>query len=262
MGVEQVAHRVRSRLHEGDGIDQHEQVHLNGVLVTEKVRLRGGDQIKIHDYIIRTEPDPMRPAKPPAQPVAKRTSVARMTRFVQYRLPPGTVLKKTDDNITIQPEQVSRVGQTNVVLGQRNTIEELMETGLETLLEAFGAQRAWMGVRRVNYGTMEYVEGRLATGHTADLPETGENLKPRVLDRSQFLLLPYGDDSCPVPIVAGPLVGPEGTLGMVFIDSGESERRYEIADLDFFILLSNTLAAQLDAIFKKIAKTREAMLAG
>lgn len=253
---------------EDDGVwvfeqtDQHEQVHLNGVLVTDKVRLKGGDQIRIRDYIIRTEPDPVRPAKPPAQPVAKRTSVARMTRFVQYRLPPGTVLKKTDDSITVRPEQLSRVSQTNVVLGQRNTIEELMETGLDTLLEAFGAQRAWMGVRRVNYGPMEYVEGRLATGHTADLPETGENLKPRVLDRSQFLLLPYGDDSCPVSILAGPLVGPDGTLGMVFIDSGESERRYEIADLDFFTLLTNTLAAQLDAIFKKIAKTREAMLAG
>ncbi|MFQ5807925.1 MAG: SpoIIE family protein phosphatase, partial [Phycisphaerae bacterium] len=237
-------------------------VQLNGAPATEKVRLKSGDQLKIHGYIIRVEADRAQPAKLRAQPAARRTSVARMTRFVKYRLPPGTVIKKTDDAITVLPEQMARVSQTNVVLGQCSTIEELMESGLETLLETFGAQRAWMGVRHVNYGAMEYVEGRLSTGHAADLPETGENLKPRVLDRAQFVLLPYGDDADPAPVLTGPLVGPDGTLGMVFIDTGETDRRFDLHDLDFFILLLNTFAAQLDAIFRQIAKNRAAMLEG
>jgi serine phosphatase RsbU (regulator of sigma subunit) len=243
-------------------LDQQEAIQLNGAAVIEKVRLNSGDQIKIGNYLVRAEPEQAEPPEPVAPPVAKRTSVARMTRFVQYRLPPGTVIKKTDDPVSVQPESMKHVGQANVALGQCNTVEELMEQGLELLLELFGAQRAWMGVRRVNYGAMEYVEGRFTTGKMADLPETGENLKPRVLDRSQYALLPYGDDTYPVSILAGPLVGPEGTLGMVFIDAGDTRRRYEMPDLDFFILLLNILAAQLDAIFKQIAKTRAAMLEG
>ncbi|GAG32484.1 unnamed protein product, partial [marine sediment metagenome] len=100
---------------------QGEQVQLNGALVTEKVELKSGDQLKIHDYIIRVEAERAPSVEPPPKPPASRTSVARMTRFVQYRLPPGATIKRTDDAITVQPEQMTSVGQANVVLGQCNT---------------------------------------------------------------------------------------------------------------------------------------------
>jgi hypothetical protein len=237
-------------------------IQLNGAAVTAKVPLKGGDQIKIHDYIIRAEldrPQPSEQAKPRA---AKRSSVARLTRFVRYRLPPGAVVKKPDDAVTVQPEHITRASQANVAFGQCGTVEELMEIGLRTFLETLAAHRVWLGVRHVGYGPLEYVEGRLSTGQTTELPETGENLKPRVLDRDQFVLLAYGDDASPTPILTGPLIGEEGTLGMVFVDAGPTDRRYEVRDLDFFILLLNGLAAQFDAIFKGIAKTRAAMLEG
>ncbi len=238
------------------------QVQLNGATITDKVQIKVGDQLKIQDYIIRAESEHKQPVAAATPTPAKRTSLARMARFVQYRLPPGTVVKKPTDEVTVGPEQITRVGRTNVSLGQCATIEELMEIGLKVLLESFSAHRAWMGVRRLCYGPLEYVEGLLSTGQTADLPETGENLKPRVLDREQFALLPYGDDSDHVSVLTGPLKGTEGTLGMVFIDAGETDRRFDTHDLDFFILLLNTLAAQLEAIFEQIAKNREAMLEG
>lgn len=239
-------------------------VHLNGAEISEKVRFSAGDQIKIDDYVIRAEAD----AKPPApddrgdQPAAKRMSVARMAQFVQYHLPPGAVIKKTDDGVAISPEQMTGVAEANVLLGQCDTVEELMDSGLDAVINLFGARRAWLGVRRLNYGGMDYVEGRFAGGKTANLPETGEKLMPRVLDRDQYVLLPYGDDSYPVSLMAGPLVGPDGPIGMIFIDVGKTKRRYRTDDLDCFILLLNTLAMQLDAIFKKIAGAREAMLKG
>ena len=249
--------------------EPNEPTQLNGAMITEKVQLRSGDQIKIGDYIIRAESDRAPAAEHDGQPgehgtksAAPRTSVARLTRFVQYRLPPATVIKKTDDPIGIQPEQIARVGQANALLGQCETIEGLMEKGLESLLEAFGAHRAWMGVRHMNYGALEYVEGRLVSGQMADLPEIGENLKPRVLDRCQFALLPYGDDTHAGSVLTGPLVGPDGPLGMVYVDAGEKGRRFDTHDLDLFILLLSTLMAQLAAIFEQTAKSRSAMLAG
>jgi serine phosphatase RsbU (regulator of sigma subunit) len=244
-------------------VAQDAQIQLNGAPVTEKVRLRVGDQIKIHDYVIRAESKPAPPVKTAAPPPpAKRTTLDRMMRFVQYRLPPGTVVKKAYDEVTIGPEPMGKIGQLNVLLGQCATVEQLMETTLAALIESFGAHRAWMGVRRLCYGPLEYVEGRFATGQTADLPTVGENLKPRVLDRDQFAVLPYGDDSDPASVLTGPLMGAEGSLGMAFIDAGESERRYDPQDLDFFILLLNTATAQLEAIFAQIAKNRAAMLEG
>ena len=57
-------------------------------------------------------------------------------------------------------------------------------------------------------------------------------------------------------------MGTDGSLGMVFVDAGDSDRRYDTHDLDFFVLLLNTTAAQLEAIFAQIAKNRAAMLEG
>ncbi len=253
-------------------IAENEPVHFNGALLKEKVRLAGGDQIKIHDFIIRAEvdtaPPPVeepQPASEPARKPKRRVSVARLTQFVSYQLPPGSVLKKPDDPVTADRTRLVQLGRAGVAFGRCVTVEELMEQCIEQLFECFGAKRVWMGVRRVNYGGMEYVEGRLATGKTAGLPEPGEKLMPRILDRAQFVLLPRGDDSYRCPILAGPLLGPDGPLGMVFLDAGEVRKRkptYTDADLDLFILMLNALAAQLDAIFKELARTRAAMLEG
>lgn len=250
-------------------IAENEPVHFNGALLKEKVRIAGGDQIKVGDYIIRAEveaPDiPVEPApeaQEPSKPGKRRVSVARLTQFVSYQLPPGSVLKKADDDVRAGRTHLVQLGAAGVAFGQCATVEELMERGIEQLFHCFGAQRVWMGVRRVNYGGMEYVEGRLVTGKTAGLPEPGEKLMPRILDRSQFVLLPRGDESHRCPILAGPLLGGDGPIGMAYLDAGPVKKRYGEEDLDFFILVLNALAAQLDAIFKEMARTRAAMLEG
>ena len=192
---------------------QVENIQYNGAPLSEKVELRSGDQLKIHEFLIRAEPDRAPRRAPVQSKKATRTGVASMARFVQYRMPPGTLLKKLSDDITLQPAQLASIGRANVLLGQCNTIEDLMDCGLNILLEHVGAHRAWLGIRRMSYGTLEYVEGRITTGQMADLPDIGENLKPRVLDREQYALLPYGDDSYPVSVLAGPLRAPDGDAG-------------------------------------------------
>jgi len=237
-------------------------VQLNGAAVVDKASIKIGDQLKIHDYLIRLEAADIEPETSQAAPPAQRTSVDRLRRFVQYSLPAGSLIKKPTEDVAVNYEQRAKCGRANVLLGQCSTIEKLMEVALQVMADSFGAHRAWMGVRKLNYGTLEYVEGRMSSGQMADLPATGENLKLRVLDRDQFVLLPYGDDSCRAPVMAGPLMAQEGALGMIYIDAGEEARRFANQDLDAFILFANTLAAQLAAIFEQIAKNRDAMLEG
>jgi serine phosphatase RsbU (regulator of sigma subunit) len=62
--------------------------------------------------------------------------------------------------------------------------------------------------------------------------------------------------------VAGPLLGPEGKLGMVYLDSGDSGRHYDVRDLDFFMVQLHVIAYQLDAIFKTVARNRAALIDG
>lgn len=240
-------------------LDDGQTLQLNGVGVTEKVQLRNNDQITVHEFMIKAVVDDAapRPVRGPAH-----QSVAQMTRFVQAQLPQGSLLKKCDEAIMVLPAQMLRMGKVNVALGACNAVEELMNIVLHVVLEAFGAQRVWMGIRRVNYGAMEYVEGRTLLGQTFDLPEVGETLKVRALDRSQFVLVPQIAPDERICALIGPIMGPDGPLGMIYADTGDTGRHFESADLDLFMAMMNVIGAQLDAIFKAMAKTRAATLDG
>ncbi len=241
-------------------LDSEQLVHVNGARIVEKVTLKTGDEIKICDYVIRVFPDQM-PTSP--QPMSqRRTPVARLTKFVQTHLPPGSTTKKIDEPIALQSGELSRMGEIIVRLAQTDNPEQVMDVAVRTMLETLGAQRAWIGVRRVNYGPMEYVQGQLTSGQTVELPEIGENLKPRVLDRRQFVLIPRVSREQNVSVIVGPLPGPDGLLGMIYIDSAGATRRFDTHDLDLFVLITGLIAAQLDAILRQLAKNRAATIAG
>jgi len=234
-------------------------VHLNGATVAERATLKAGDEIRIQDYAVRVYPDYDETTGPR---VELGTSRAQLARFAQSRLPFGAVLKRPDEPVTLSSGQLDGLGRATLAVSGCAAIEELMDVTLKHLLTVFAAQRAWIGVRRVNYGPMEYEEGRLITGQATDLPELGDELKPRILDRVQFVLVPVVSREDQTSALAGPLIGPDGKLGMVYLDSGDSGRHYDAHDLDYFVMQLNVVAYQLDAIFKTIARNRAAMIDG
>jgi serine phosphatase RsbU (regulator of sigma subunit) len=226
-------------------------VQVNGEAVADRRLLAHGDRIAIRDFTIEAHSD-----------VGARPSVGSMTRFVRFQLPPGSQVKKEDEPLTLRQVDVQHGGGVNVELGRCETPEQLMDVALRCLISTFNAHRVWCGLRRVNYGPMEYVEGRLVTGQTADLPMSGENLKPRVLDRAQYVRIPELSETERTTILSGPLQGPDGTLGMIYLDASGPDRRYGEEDFDRFIYLMTIFASQLDAIFKQVAKQRAETMSG
>ena len=242
-------------------LDDHVTVQVNGARVTEKVTLKTGDEISLLDFVIRVFPAAEAVAASAAA-APRPTSVARLTQFVQAQLPPGATTRRYEDPVTLPQGQLARLHAMVERLSQTDTVESLMDHTLQALLETFAAQRAWIGIRRVNYGPMEYVEGRQIAGQTFELPELGENLKPRILDRAQFILVPRVSHEQALSILAGPLVAPETLLGLIYLDSGDTGRYFEQRDLEIFSAVLTIVAAQLDAILKQIAKNRAATVAG
>jgi len=231
---------------------------LNGQALAERRRLCQGDRITLFDYEIEVHAAAVRSEHAPPG----RTTVQRMTQFVKYQLPPGAVVRKPEDMVSVDRDHLSRAARAAVHLAPCETHEQFIDVVLRTMLEMFNADRAWLGLRRVNYGPMEYVEGRLLTGKPTELTETGEHLKPRVLDRGQFVLIPRISRQERVSVLAGPLLGADGTIGMAYLDSGDRGRLFTIEDLDRFNLLLAVAAAHLDAIFKHMAQQRAAILEG
>lgn len=235
------------------------QVLVNNSAVGERIGLQTGDEIRITEYAIRVFPEFEGPVATRPEPTQTR---AQLERFAASRLPSGTLIKKPEEPLLLQGNQLYRFAESNLAVSQCLQVEALMDIALKTFLSTFAGQRAWIGIRRAAYGPMEYVEGRLLTGGSTDLPEAADVLKPRVLDRGQFLLVPILSDTERSSVLAGPLLGPDGNLGMFYLDTGATGRRYETTDLDAFIALLSVFSYQLDAIFKQIARTRAAMVAG
>ncbi len=240
-------------------LDANAPLQLNDEVLSETTQLRENDALRIGDFLVRAFPEY---TERPGARVALGVSKEQLERFAKTTLPPGTVLRRLEEPLTLQPNQLASVARAAVGLSGTAVIEDCMDTALQSLLENFGAQRAWLGIRRTAAGRLEYVEGRLLTGQPTDLPEIGETLKTRVLDRAQFALVPRVSRDERFSVLSGPLLGPNGSLGMAYLDSGLSGRRYEERDLDFFVVQLHALGAQLDAIFRGQARTRAAMADG
>lgn len=241
-------------------LDTSHELHVNGATITGRTTLKTGDEIQICDFLIRVFPDYHDVSRSKA---AIGTSQAQLHRFAQFhQLPSGSTVKKLDEPITVLPGQLDRIGQLTLRLAQCTAVEDLMNVTIGALQQAFAPQRVWLGVRRVNYGAMEYVEGRLNTGQATDLPEVGERLRARALDRAQYVLIPTYSPDERLSILAGPLVGPDGILGMVYLEHDADGRRFDSTDLDLLMITLHAVSVQLDVIFKQLARQRTMTVEG
>lgn len=234
-------------------------VHLNGSVVTESAPLHENDEIQIGDYTVRVHPDF---AETTATRQTQAMTQTQLEEFAQAVLPPGSVVRNLKEPLALATTALPAIGRAGQAVSGRSTVEELMDGTLQALLEAFAGQRAWIGIRRANRGPLEYEEGRLLTGRPTDMPSLCKDLRPRVLDRGQFVLVPRISPSERTSVLAGPLRSAEDTLGMLYVDSGESARRYTPRDLDMFMIQAHLFAHQLDAIFRTVARNRASLIEG
>ncbi len=240
-------------------LDAAVDVKHNGELLIDRAPARTDDELVFLEYIVRIFPE-FEPAAVDRGLV--HTTKEQLEKYAATALPPLTITKKADDTLSVQRMIFTKAGRANLLVSQCTTPTEFIDVVMQALFTQFTAQRAWIGLRRVNYGPMEYVEGRFITGESAELPPIGDILQTRALDRSMFLLVPRISNELQVSVLAGPMLGPEGPLGMIYLDSGDSGRRFTIEELDEFIAITSIYGVQLHAIFQSIAKNRAALIEG
>ncbi len=218
-----------------------------------------GDELQLFDYVLHC----VAPPEDEQPDCGDRTAgVEQLTRFVQSTLPPGAILRRLDENVELAGARLGDFGAAAVKLSCADAIPGVMDAALDVLVSICSARNAWIGVRRVNYGPMEYVQGRTRDGASIELPAIGVALQARVLHRSQFVFVPRVREHHGASVLQGPLPGPRGMLGMLYIDSGSAEHRFDERDVDFFVLIALQIAAQLDAVIQQAARNRGALVAG
>ena len=120
-----------------------------------------------------------------------------------------------------------------------------MEAILRTLEPNLGARMVWMGLRTKPDAEIEYMDGRLEGTPTSLQPPKLETYVYRCLNRQQCITVPRTGDGVTQSVLAVPIPGEHGPIGLLYADTLRHARVYDDADLDLLTTLASVIAPLL-----------------
>lgn len=227
-------------------VDLDNPIQVNGHKLTEPLTLRNGDEISVHDFLLKIYLD---------QALERhviedtRLSPEELARIKEFPLPAGSVVKRYFDPVTLTQDQLERVSRIGMEVFHCRDIHELVEIALNTLLVQFEARVAWIGLRRQSKGELEILAGKLPTGQPCPTTPIVELLQYRCTERAQHICIRKVRDQGEIGSAIGvPLTSPTGPLGMIYVDRRIRGKRFQIPDLDLMSAIAAQIAAKLDAL--------------
>lgn len=233
------------------------QAKLNDVLIHDGMNIRDGDSISLRDYVLTVYPS-WDAGREESERLATEAEIAAVRA---KPLPAGTLVKRHVEKVAIPAGWLDTISRIAMELSLCGDLRILMDYSLNMMLGVFGAGFAWMGARRRPAGRLEFVEGRLASGHNCDMPAFADAIVHHCVTRSQHICVPSSYDPEIVSAMATPLIAPEGNIGVVYVDTRKQGQAYKPHHLDLFSLISSHVSARLDQIIRG-QKQLQATLAG
>lgn len=229
-----------------EALDPDNPVLVNSHRLVDRIPLRNGDEILIHEYMMKVYLD-----SELDRHVVEDTRLTgdELARIREFPLPAGSVVKRHFDPVTLTQEQLERVSRIGMEIFHCRDIHELVEVTLSTLLVQFNARAAWLGLRRQLQGELEVLAGRLPSGQPCGSNPIIELLQYRCVDRAQHICVRKVRDQEEIgSAMAIPLTATNGQLGMLYVDRRVKAKRFQIPDLDLLSAIGAQAAAKLDAL--------------
>ncbi len=228
---------------------------LNGHVLNEPKKISNGDQISVEDYTLNVylafDENEAADHSAPSDPAP--TSVSE-----EFPLPHGTIVRFRPEALTLSPRQVDDLSRFALRLSVCGELSSLMESVLTELLPHFGARAAWIGVRRQGRGPLQYIQGRDVNEAVFDMPKLYNSLLNRCVDRAGSVWIPQLDDADVGSILAVPLVSPQGTLGLIYLDSKKGAEAFSETQFLELVALARVVANHLDSLIREQVQIRKA----
>jgi len=233
------------------------EILINDAPVAAPIQLEDGDVITITYFQILFSLD-----LPTELALPEPGDLDELAKIKQYPLPPRADVRKGDDDVVLSQAKQRALADFGLKLRACVDTPELMDVTLEALLPELGARTAWIGVRRSNSGPLEQVVGRSAKGKYTGEPWMLEGLCYRCMTRHQYIRIPKTTDPETQSLIAVPIVGDRGAIGLIVSDTRRRTRVFDESDLDFVTIVSRLVNSQLEAIIDQVANQREQNAAG
>jgi len=232
-------------------------IQINGRRVSGKVGLEDGDILEITHFSIKFTLD-----IEPELSLPEPGNVDELAKIRQFPLPPRSEVRKAEADISLNPVRQKAVAEYTLRLRSCPDFAALLEQTVPALLTELGARSVWMGVRREAMGPLEFIDGRSDQGKHATEPKNIDTFVYRCLTRHQFISIPRTGDAETQSVLAVPIMGRRGALGLIYADTHRRTRIFDEADLDFVTLIAQIVACHLEAIINEQVEQRTRIGAG
>lgn len=206
---------------------------LNGEAILDHAEIRDGDVVEIQRFSLRIMLDEEVSVEP-----GEVVQTADLIRIKQFPLPPRSVVRKLDANVTLIAARQRSLASIALGLRECTSLAGLLEKMAGALLREYMARAVWIGVRNDLNGPLEFIEGINDQKSRFDEPPKLETFVYRCLSRLQLLIIPRTGEADTQSVLAMPIVSSGGAIGLIHLDSRKHTRVYDEADLDFLTLVS------------------------
>jgi pSer/pThr/pTyr-binding forkhead associated (FHA) protein len=227
-----------------EDLDSANKTYLNGEAV-HKSEIKTGDLIRIADYTIEVSFEAAAKAEKQINLADTLTGVARGPQIIERKLgtadaPPLRLPAKRATDFLEASESICKAAN----------LDELLLALLDITSKQFGAYHSWCALRGDAGGPMTRHSGRDRAGKSLELSDIElQDSITQAVEKEKFLLFIFSRDLNKAEegqirsVVMGPLMGPGGCFGVLYVDNAIRDEHYNLGDLDYLMLLGIHAAA-------------------
>ncbi len=248
--------------------DQFRITHLNGHLLQQRQELHPGDELTIGTYRIKMLADTTQAADKdsgkdktknkdkalPFQVIAVgSTELQERVNLVagDMGLSESVIIKKRTDTFSLSKGRMEYISGLSLRFMGISDVRALLTMVLDTILVDFQAYCVWAGLRTDAEGHLHLSAGKDISGRPLDAPGMAGKLIYATVDCARALLIQVMENNPDRSCMAVPLVSPDGSLGLIYLESEPGKPRFNVADLDTLVFIANQVAMSIDRLLRQ-----------
>lgn len=239
--------------------DSYQTTQLNGHLLQGRQELPDGGELRVGDLRITYHADEKVEEKADEK-VVPFLVVARDLPDLQdtdgygaadLHVPPGVIIKHRMDTFSLAKGRIEYLSNLSLRMMEMPDVRSLLGMVLDSLLRDFEARVAWIGLRTDEEGHLNLSAGRDLAGRPIDAPATARQLSFAAAECARALLLQSLPDHPDRSCIASPLISPDGSLGMIYLESTPGKNPYTVSDLDTLVFGCHHMAMAIDRLLRR-----------
>jgi len=235
--------------------DPYHRSYLNGHLLRERQSLKDGDEIVAGDFRILVFPSDRAEDRAVAVQVAARSKSELQDTLglssADMGLPEDVIVKNRTETFSLSRGRMEYLSGLTLKMLEYTDVRALMSAVIDALLADLQASCVWIGLRTDDEGHLHLSAGKDITGRAIDAPEPARESSNAVVECGRAVLYQSSERLPERSAMAAPLVSPDGSIGMVYLESQSNKQKFNVADLDTLVFLGTQMAIALDKLLRE-----------